>query len=327
MSIGAQALRLAGFLSEQQFRSGEAIATVLGCSRTAVWKQVEQLRALGIAVTAVPGQGYRLEQPLELLDGKRIRAVMGKPALARLAGLRVLADIDSTNSALLHVPPSERHGHALLAELQSGGRGRHGRRWHSPFGRNVYLSLGWRFEEGLAEMSCLPLVVALAASHALDRAGLAGHGIKWPNDLVRDGAKLGGCLVEVQGDPQGPCHAVLGVGLNVHMRGAPGVQRIDRQWTDLGSLLPGVSRNVVAGLLLDELLVQLAAFAGQGFEPFREAWQERDVLAGRTVTVQQAQVAVRGLARGIGPRGGLLLETRGVTTEHLAGEASLGALA
>lgn len=326
MSVSARTLRLAALLSTDEHRSGEDIAAALACSRAAVWKQVGQLRALGIPVSAIPGRGYRLEQPLELLDPEPILACVGASARARLAGLRVVAEIDSTNAELLRWPAADRHGQALLAELQHGGRGRRGRRWHSPFARNVYLSLGWRFDDGLAGLSCLPLVVALAAGIAVERAGVQGLGIKWPNDLVLAGAKLGGCLVEVQGDPQGPCHAVMGVGVNVRMRGAADTAVIDRAWTDLASHAPTATRNAVAGLLLDALLDHLPRFEREGFGPFRADWERRDVLRGRTVTVNHARGAHRGVARGVGVRGGLLVESEGSVVEHLAGEATLGAL-
>ncbi len=204
---GPADLLLAGFLSSTETRSGQSIAAELGCSRTAVWKQVGALRALGVGIDAVPGQGYRLREALELLDRERILAAMGA-SRAALGNVRVLATCDSTNDVVRKLGRDEAHGAAVLAERQTAGRGRHGRRWHSPFARNLYLSLGWIFERGVAELGGLPLVVALAATRAIRGAGLRAQGVKWPNDLVVDGRKLGGCLVEIQGDANGPCRAV-----------------------------------------------------------------------------------------------------------------------
>jgi BirA family biotin operon repressor/biotin-[acetyl-CoA-carboxylase] ligase len=261
----------------------------------------------------------------ELLDVELIQSRLGPVAQQHLAGLQLVAEIDSTNAELLRRPPAARHAFALLAEMQHSGRGRRGRQWQSPFARNIYLSLGWRFAQGMAALGCLPLVVALAAATAVRRLGAQGIGIKWPNDLVAGDAKLGGCLVEMQGDAQGPCHAVLGVGLNVFMMNCAEDHSIDRPWTDLAALLPDSSRNQVAAVLLDELLNQVAQFDRDGFQPFRPAWDKFDVLQGRAVTVYHGQDERRGMACGIGPQGGLLLDQAGQVRELLAGEVTLSA--
>ena len=153
----------------------------------------------------------------ELLDRTLILNGMNCAIRDRLSTLRIEPSLDSTNSELQRMAPEEQHATAILAEHQARGRGRRGRNWHSPHGKNLYLSLGWRFEKALSALGCLPLVVALSVARALSRAGLKGHWIKWPNDVLINGRKLCGCLVEVQGDAQGPIHAVLGVGINVHM--------------------------------------------------------------------------------------------------------------
>ncbi len=319
-------MELARRLSGGGWCSGEDMARMLGCSRAAVWKHVSALRELGVAVEARAGQGYRLAQPLELLDPVAIREALGARA-AGLGGLDVVAETGSTNADLLTRRGDEVHRHALLAERQTGGRGRRGRPWFSPFARNIYLSLAWRFESGLGSLTFLPLVVAVSAARACEALGLTGHGLKWPNDIVleTDGAlqKLGGCLVEVRGDLGGPCLAVMGVGLNVHMAGAPDLEAIDQPWADLGSRLHGVSRNRVAAVLLRNLLTDVAAYEKQGFEPFRDDWDRYDCLQGRTVTLRGETETVQGTARGLGPRGGLLVAHDGQVTEQLAGEARL----
>jgi len=314
---------LVRYLSATETRSGEAIGEELGCSRTAVWKHVETLRGLGIEVDAVAGQGYLLREPLELLDEDVILAGL-KPAIAnKLRGLSIGFSLDSTNSALKRLPVEQQHTAVILAEHQSGGRGRRGRQWHSPFGRNLYLSLGWMFDQSLSELGCLPLVVAVATARALLRAGLKGHQVKWPNDLLLDGRKLCGCLVEVQGDAQGPCNAVLGVGINVHMPVSEAETRIDQPWTDVNSQLPGCSRNHLAVLLLEELVIHLGIFSGQGFSPFKDRWEKMDGLKGRTISIQTGNSIVQGTARGIDDRGALMLDTGDEVLSLHSGEASL----
>jgi BirA family biotin operon repressor/biotin-[acetyl-CoA-carboxylase] ligase len=241
----------------------------------------------------------------------------------QLTGLNIEASLDSTNSALQRLPLAQQHAAAILAEFQSAGRGRRGRQWHSPHGRNLYLSLGWKFEKPLAELGCLPLVLALSAAQALVRAGLKGHRVKWPNDLLLDGRKLCGCLVEVKGDAKGPCHAVLGVGINVFMPESEAANEIDQPWTDLQSQLPACSRNNLATLLLEELIKQLLLFAEQGFTPFRDRWAQMDGLNGRLVNVHAGNSSLQGTARGIDNQGALLLDTGKEVLSLHVGEVSV----
>ena len=314
--------RLARYLSEAETRSGEAIGNELGCSRTAVWKHVESLRSLGIEIDAIAGQGYLLKEPLELLDSALIVGALDPLVHKKLRSLNIESSLDSTNSALHRVGLEDQHSTVILAEHQSSGRGRRGRQWHSPYGRNLYLSMGWRFENALSELGCLSLVVALATAKALSRAGLRGHRVKWPNDLLLDGRKLCGCLVEVQGDSQGPCHAVLGVGINIHMPSSEATSGIDQPWTDVHSQIPGYSRNTLAALLIEELMNGLELFAGRGFVPFKALWEQMDGLRGRTVEVYAGKNLVRGTATGITESGALLLDTGQEVLKLYSGEVS-----
>lgn len=321
-----RAVNLLRMLEAGCSRSGADIAATLGCSRTAVWKQIQALRRMGVPVSALAGQGYRLEEPLELLDRALIEGGIPQRLRSRLNGLEIVHSVHSTNAELAARPPGRQHAVALLAERQTAGRGRRGRAWFSPLARNVYLSLAWRFETGIADLSPLPLLLALAASEALEAAGLDDHRIKWPNDLLLDGRKLGGCLAEVQGDAAGPCLAVLGIGLNVRMPAAtPGADAIDQPWTDVASHLPEVSRNRLAAGLVAALLDHLDRFERQGFEPFLESWSQRDDLASRTIRVRHPGGPIDGVARGVSPRGGLIVETPAGRRELHAGEVSVRA--
>jgi BirA family biotin operon repressor/biotin-[acetyl-CoA-carboxylase] ligase len=320
---GAVIQRLARYLSAEETRSGEAIAHELGCSRTAVWKHVEHLRALGIEIDAVAGKGYLLGEPLEFLDKDLILDAIDPLLRQQLRGLQIESSLDSTNSAIRRLALEDQHAAVILAEHQTGGRGRRGRQWHSPFGRNIYISIGWMFERAMSELGCLPLLVALATAQALTRAGLTGHRVKWPNDLLLDDRKLCGCLVEMQGDSQGPCYAVLGVGINVHMPSSEATAGIDQPWTDLHSRLPDCSRNTLAALLLEELLGGLTLFAGHGFQPFKDAWEQMDGLRGQAIKVFAGNEVVHGTASGIDETGALLLNTGKQILKLHSGEVSL----
>ena len=250
------------------------------------------------------------------LDAGLIRAGMSSANLSKLRQLTLLQETDSTNTEVSRLPGDRQHAHAVLADRQTGGRGRRQRNWHSPPGGNIYLSLGWWFRKNDWPLSTLPLVVAVAVCRALGRSGLQEHGIKWPNDILVGGRKLAGILVELQSAGSGPALAIIGVGLNVRMpqAGETGLAAvIDRPWTDLTSALgsehtcPG--RNPLAAWLLDELLEALDCFESNGFEAFRSNWQDMDLLLGRNILVEQGDKEISGRARGVDQNGGLLLET------------------
>jgi len=250
------------------------------------------------------------------LDARLIRTSMAPGMQARLRDLTLLRETDSTNTVLLHLPVDRQHAHAVLAESQTGGRGRRQRSWYSPAGGNLYFSLGWRFRKTAWPLSTLPLAVAVAVCRALDRAGLEGHGIKWPNDILVNGKKLAGILVELNSPGAGPAQAVIGVGLNVRMPPASEgalSDVIDRPWTDLASEMNMdaalASRNRLAALLLEELLAALETYQLDGFPAFSTAWQKRDLLQGRTIFLDHNGVQISGEAQGVDASGGLLLKT------------------
>jgi len=265
------------------------------------------------------------------LDATLIRRGMAPAIQAKLRDLTLLRETGSTNTVVLDLPADRQHAHAVLADCQTGGRGRRQKTWHSPAGGNVYLSLGWRFRNTGWPLSTLPLVVAVAVCRALGRAGLEGHGIKWPNDILVNGKKLAGILVELNSQGSGPALAVIGVGLNARMppdnRGELS-DAIDRPWTDLSSEIktqvPVAGRNRLAALLLEELLTALEAYQSHGFPTFSSAWQELDLLRGRTIWLEHNGVQISGEAQGVDASGGLLLKTlsSGVQVFH-SGEVSV----
>jgi BirA family biotin operon repressor/biotin-[acetyl-CoA-carboxylase] ligase len=267
----------------------------------------------------------------EALDGERIAESVNPALRSRLRRVTVLAEVDSTNSALHRLSAAEQHGHAILAECQTLGRGRRQRHWHSPAGGNIYMSLGWRFEREDLVLSNLPLLAALSVASALSRIGLEGHGIKWPNDILVAKRKVAGILVELQSAGNAPASAVIGMGINVRM---PATQTqdpakiIDRPWTDLDSHLDAAhhpcSRNRLAVLLLDELLAALPRFEQSGFDAFRQAWNERDLLKGRRIRLQRDGGDVGGIAEGVNEDGGLRLKRDNGTIDVFhSGEVSV----
>lgn len=263
-------------LADGDFVSGETLGADMGISRAAIWKQLQQLQEYGLDVESVKGRGYRIPGGLDLLDKMAITDELGPQSRACLAALHLEPVLGSTNSWLLRqlAAGSVAPGTACLAEQQSQGRGRRGRAWISPFGCNLYCSLGWEFEQGVAALEGLSLAVGVAAVAALEKLGLTGVNLKWPNDLLWQGRKLGGVLLEISGDASGLCQVVIGIGLNVSMP-EPLAASIDQPWVNLAEIAGGgglPSRSRVAGMLLDEIILMLCQFQQQGFAPFHGRW-------------------------------------------------------
>ncbi len=315
-------------LADGHFHSGEALAQRFGVSRAAVWKQVQGLSGLlDMEVHAVRGRGYRLARPLELLDPETIRSALPAATCARLSALEVHTSIDSTNSHLMRAAvegaPS---GQVCLAEQQTTGRGRRGRHWVSPFGSNIYLSILWRYPQAPMELSGLSLAAGLATVRALAAQGVQGVGLKWPNDVLWQGKKLAGLLLEVSGESGGPSQVVLGLGLNTRLSARQG-EAIEQPWVDLASVPggQGISRNALAAALLEQLLAALAGFHHQGLSPLLDEWNRNDLYRGKRVQLRMGERVVEGIHRGIDGSGALLLDSGdGVHAFH-AGEVSLRA--
>ena len=322
---------LLALLADGAEHSGSAIATRLGVTRAAVWKQVEALRAVGLEIDAEAGRGYRLASPFEPLDATSIVDAIDVGRRNAVGVVDVCWQIDSTSSELARRTTDAPA--ACLAEIQSAGRGRRGRAWRMPLGGGVALSSLRRFDVGMAALSGLSLVAGLAAIRAIEDLGVDGVALKWPNDLVVDGRKLGGILVELGGDALGPCHAIVGIGLNVCI-GEAG-EAIDQPWTDLATLalgrasphsepMPGVpSRNALAGRVLSRLAEMLDRFAVEGFAAFERDYAHHDALRDRAIVVADASGSWTGIARGVGSRGALRVEREGTMREIDSGEVSV----
>jgi BirA family biotin operon repressor/biotin-[acetyl-CoA-carboxylase] ligase len=167
------------------------------------------------------------------------------------------------------------------------------------------------------------LAAGVALARALRRAGLEKHRLKWPNDILVDGRKLAGILVEASGEANGPCNAIIGIGLNIELDAACG-ELIDQPWTDLHTHLHvPPRRNELAGLLLDELIGSCIRYQHQGLEPFLPEWRAWDGFLGQEVELISADRRVAGIYSGLDARGGLILHGREGLSTFYAGEVSL----
>jgi len=318
-----EAFRLFRALAAGRPLNGMDYAARAGISRSAVWKQVEQLRAAGLPVAAVRGSGYRLAWPIRLLDAGEIRRAAGATGVT-------VEIVDRTESTNRDLTAHFAHRRVRAAEYQSGGRGRRGRGWISPPGCGVYFSFGFEFECGLQRLGALSLVAGVVVAEGVSDEGIPVE-LKWPNDLVVGGDKLGGLLVEIRGASEGPCEVVAGVGINVRLprgeTGSCGIKAPDQPWTDIHAAAPGepgVDRNRLIGRLAGALDAAFAQFEREGFEPFMPRWRELDGLAGRDVRVAFGNGSVlEGIAGGVDVQGQLRVQCGEGFRAVNAGEVSV----
>ncbi|MFZ5622049.1 MAG: bifunctional biotin--[acetyl-CoA-carboxylase] ligase/biotin operon repressor BirA [Pseudomonadota bacterium] len=317
-------LPLLQLLADGRFHSGEALGRRLGVTRAAIWKQLKVLAALGLKIQSVRGRGYRLEHPIELLDPDVIRDSLSPATRSCLPRIDVFPQIDSTNTYLKKCALLDAQaGTVCLAEWQTAGRGRRGREWISPFGGNLYLSVLWRFAGGPGTIGGFSLVIGVALARALRGVTGSGIGLKWPNDLLWQGRKLAGVLVELAGEAGGPSHAVVGIGVNVRMPDRA-AEAVDQPWVDLFRMCGDTpSRNGLAARILDELVQAVTTFELHGFAPFVDAWREFDVIAGRPVQLHLPNEIVRGEARGIDASGAFVVQVGAELRRFASGEISL----
>lgn len=307
-------------LSDGSSHSGEALGASLGISRAAVWKQVRQLKDMGVGIQAITGKGYCIPGGLQLLVREKIVSALDARVSAAISAVDVHFSTSSTNTDAMIIAASGADSYLVLAEHQTQGRGRRGRTWVSPFGHNLYFSLLWSFQSGVAALEGLSLVCALAIRRALLRQSFSDVEVKWPNDVLFRKQKLAGILLEVSGDVVGPCKVVIGVGLNIDMPLKAG-RGIDQPFSDLKSMggRP-VDRNLLAAVLVSELVAAIELFQQQGFEPFLDEWMRSDTYCDHAVEVHSGQHITTGICRGVDGSGRLLLETVGGIQRIAGGE-------
>lgn len=312
---------LVGLLSDSRIHSGESLAQRLGISRTAVWKQIRRAMDQGYQIETIRGKGYRLTESVDLLDCDEIRSGLPDSIVDRLC-LSVVDEVDSTNAAVIRTKPAMGMIPVCIADSQTAGRGRRGRSWQSPAGKNLYLSLGLDFSGGFSALDGLSLVFGVALAESLEGLGLDGVQLKWPNDVYLNDSKLAGILIELQGElEEGRVQLVAGIGLNVHMTEAP---EVDQAWTSLAKAAPERhwSRNDVAVAIISSVMAACEEFDEAGFSAFRDRWQQRDLFANRQLTASQGETA--GTGRGIDDDGSYLIEQSGGKIVAVrAGEISL----
>ncbi|QLH64176.1 bifunctional biotin--[acetyl-CoA-carboxylase] ligase/biotin operon repressor BirA [Serratia symbiotica] len=309
-------LKLIALLADGGSHSGEHLGESLGMSRAAINKHIQTIREWGVDVFTVPGKGYSLPNPIQLLEADRILKLLEDKRVT------VLPVVDSTNQYLLDRICMLQSGDACIAEYQQAGRGRRGRQWVSPFGTNLYLSMFWRLEQGPAAAMGLSLVIGIVMAEVLQRLGAEDVRVKWPNDLYLNDRKLAGILVELTGKTGDAAHLVMGAGINLAMCGT-NADAINQGWINLQEAGISIDRNELAATLLNELRQSLKQFENDGLTPFVARWHSLDNFIDRPVKLLIGDQQIFGIARGIDQQGALLLDQQGVIKTFIGGEISL----
>lgn len=312
--------RLTAAMSDGEFHDGTALGADLHMTRSAVWKMIKKLERYDIQINSVKGRGYALCEPVILLDEEAMRKRLRK----KNCQLTLFESVGSTNDYLksLHHPKGI---YFCLAEQQTEGRGRLHRAWHSPFGKNIYLSCLYPFHKDISELSGLSLVVSLAIVQSLRQFGLTENvNVKWPNDIICSQRKISGTLIELQAESHGMSHAVIGIGLNVNML-IDERRQISQAWTSMRRETGEyIDRNLAAAALINDLQDYLLRFDREGFAAFTDEWMAAEVMTGRQVAVKTINETASGEVLGINAQGHLLMKmSDGRTRAFSSGDTAI----
>jgi BirA family transcriptional regulator, biotin operon repressor / biotin---[acetyl-CoA-carboxylase] ligase len=312
-------------MADGRFHSGRELGEILGISRAAVWKKLQNVKSCyGLEIDSVKGKGYRFRDPLDLLKRTEILDELKLCGLDEMPSMEIYPTIDSTNRWLMQKGAlGIKSGSVCLAEQQLSGKGRHGRQWVSPFGRNLYFSMLLRFDLAPMQVAGLSLAAAIGVLRMLHEINCCDVGLKWPNDIFWNDKKLAGLLLEVSGEAGGPSQVVIGVGLNIGM-GEQG-RAIDQPWSDLSEIPEVVpySRSMIAARLIFHLKNVAEHYRLEGLRGFVDEWHQHDLYLGEDVVISSVNNSQVGEHLGISETGGICIRVDGETRTFHAGEVSL----
>lgn len=292
----------------EKYVSGEKISELLGCSRTAVWKHIEELRKHGYEVEAVPRKGYRLMNSPNSIMPYNIKAYLTTKYIGQ--EITYYESVPSTQDVahrLAHEGAKE--GHVVIADEQTAGKGRLGRSWFSPSGTSISLSLIVRPNIPPQEAPQLTLLAAVSVVLGIEKTTPLKCDIKWPNDILCNGKKVVGILTEIQSDPDAIHSVIIGIGINANHKKEHFSSEIRQKATSL-RIESGKEVNrakLVANIFAEfEQLYEL--YLQKGFKEIKELWEKKAVNIGKSIVAKTLKGEIAGVAKGITDEGILLLE-------------------
>lgn len=324
MHFTSSQLTLLQLLGDGECHSGSELGIALGITRSAIWKQINHLIESGIPVKRIRHQGYQLPNQLILLNKQKIAKHLAAAQRTTPFKLHLFTSIDSTNRYLKDLPLA----HSVdicCAEIQTQGRGRFGRHWHSPFGENIYCSSRWDLNYDLTKLSGLSLVTSLAIVATLNELDISSNiKIKWPNDILWANKKLCGSLIEILAESNGNVQVIIGIGLNVNSD-TKNHPLPDKPWCSLYEITQKhFDRNFLIAKLMTNLETYLIKFIHHDLNYFMDEWSKSDYLFGKNIQVTQSANTFSGLACGINEVGQLILQDESGLKHFLSsGDTSL----
>jgi BirA family biotin operon repressor/biotin-[acetyl-CoA-carboxylase] ligase len=318
-------------LADGKFHSGEALAQHFKVTRTTIWNAIQHAQTLGIEIFSVRGRGYKLPISVDFLNKEDVLRAIGEERA--WFNLTILDEVASTNTYLMQQSAKgAAHVSCVAAHFQTNGKGRRGRTWVSHLGASLTFSLLWRFQCGAAALSGLSLAVGVALIRAFNQLGIHQLQLKWPNDVLffdehKQGKKLAGILIELQGDMDGPSAAVIGVGINLNLPEQV-LKNIDQPATDLAHVsAQPIKQSELLGCLLKHLAEVLKQFEENGFTALREEWTRYHAYHLQAVRMLMPDSReVHGVVNSVAEDGILLVDTALGMQRFSAGEISLRSL-
>lgn len=293
-----------------QFLSGEEISRKLSISRTAVWKQINKLRSAGYDFEAVPRLGYRMLDEPDRLSGDQLTAGMTSRYFGK--SIKLLDKTTSTQEdARQLAEEGAAEGALVISEEQTGGRGRMGRKFHSPRGKGIWMSLVLRPKQPLHLTQQLTLLTGVAVCRAIAKSAGVQTDIKWPNDILYQGKKVCGILLESATEDERVRYCIAGIGISANLKEADFPEELRNVATSI-RIAGGktVNRTSLIQSIMTEMEVLYELYNEQGFEPVASLWEALSGTVGREVQVQTARDRFSGIATGLNQDGALLVRNQ-----------------
>ncbi|MDQ0655452.1 biotin--[acetyl-CoA-carboxylase] ligase [Paenibacillus sp. W2I17] len=309
--------------AEGRFVSGEEISRNLSISRTAVWKHVNKLRDMGYEFEAVSRKGYRLVTKPDSIDATALQLALDTTVFGRKAVL-LTSTLSTQGDVLKLAEQGQAEGAVVIAEEQTGGRGRFGRQWFSPPGKGIWMSVLLRPDLPLQHTPQLTLLTGVAVCRAVRACSGADAGIKWPNDLLIDGRKVCGILLESTVEDHEVRYCIAGIGVDVNFDPEDYPEDLTTIATSLKMETgQSVDRTKLTAAILTELEQLYFLYQKEGFGVISALWEALSVSMNREITVTNPHGVIEGKAIGLDPSGALIVEKHdGEHTLIISGEIS-----
>jgi BirA family biotin operon repressor/biotin-[acetyl-CoA-carboxylase] ligase len=307
--------------AESGYVSGDQMAAKLSVSRTAIWKCLKQLEQIGYVFERLKGKGYRLHTvPDRLYPWEVERYIhtgfIGRPIIYR-------ESLDSTNAVAFKLALSGcTEGTCVIAETQDSGRGRLQRKWYSPRGKNIYLSVVLRPELHPSEIYPVTFLSSLAVHDTLRFTGIEPR-LKWPNDVLVGNKKISGTLIELSTEADAVRFVVIGIGININMEKADMDAEIQEKATSLlNETKNRYERSRICGMLLNNLERYYDVVRQQGVDQICRLWENCAGVKGSFMEIRQMDRVYRGVCEGIDRDGAILLNENGRLLRVIAGDVT-----